>query len=203
MSELMSFNFDNNKITAVIYDGKPAFVAIDVARALGYATPQKAISDHCKSLIKIKYGEMLNIGLKPKPQGVTLVLLCDLCNIVLKSKNYRFLHWLKEEVCNKFSEYNDLCELISSLSIVSEKIRNNGIREKTALNTIEQLLGVRLIRQYRVLGKYRIDGYDPVNNVAYEIDEEQHFTPNHMEADRIREKDISSVLGCKFVRIRV
>ena len=52
MSELMCFNFDDNKITAVIYDGKPAFVAMDVARALGYATPQKAIKDHCKSLIK-------------------------------------------------------------------------------------------------------------------------------------------------------
>ncbi|WWQ70510.1 hypothetical protein mEp044_12 [Escherichia phage mEp044] len=203
MSELMSFNFDNNQITAVIYDGKPAFVAMDVARALGYIKPQSAIKRHCKSLIKIKYGEMLNIGFKPKPQGVTLMLLCDLCNIVLKSKNYRFLHWFKEEVCNKFSEYNDLCETISSLSVVSEKIRNNGIREKTALTTIEQLQGVKLIRQYPVLGKYRIDGYDPVNNIAYEIDEEQHFTPQHTEADRIREKEISAVLGCKFVRIIV
>ena len=203
MSELMCFNFDDNKITAVIYDGKPAFVAIDVARALGFTKPENAIKNHCKSLIKIKYCEMLNIGLKPKPQGVTLMFLCDLCNIVLKTKNYRFLHWLKEEVCNKLSEYNELCEAISSLSVVSEKIRNNGIREMTALTTIEQLLGVRLIRQYRVLGKYRIDGYDPVNNIAYEIDEDQHFTPQHMEADRIREKEISAVLGCKFVRIRV
>ena len=203
MSELMCFNFDDNKITAVIYDGKPAFVAMDVARALGYAKPQKAIKDHCKSLIKLKYSEMINIGFKPKPQGVTLMLLCDLCNIVLKSKNYRFLHWLKEEVCNKFSEYNDFCEGISSLSVVSEKIINNGIREKTALTTIEQLQGVKLIRQYPVLGKYRIDSYDPVNNIAYEIDEEQHFTKKHMEADRIREEEIKEALGCKFVRIRV
>lgn len=203
MSELMVFNFDNNQITAVIYDGKPAFVAMDVARALGYIKPENAIKRHCKSLIKIKCSEMLNIGLKPKTRGVTLMLLCDLCNIVLKSKNYRFLHWLKEEVCNKFSEYNDLCEGISSLSVVSEKIRNNGIREKTALTTIEQLQGVKLIRQYLVLGKYRIDGYDPVNNIAYEIDEEQHFTPQHMKADRIREKEIKAALGCEFVRIRV
>ena len=203
MSELMCFNFDDNKITAVIYDGKPAFVAMDVARALGYLKPQSAISRHCKSLIKIKYAEMLNIGFKPKPQGVTLMLLCDLCNIVLKSKNYRFLHWLKEEVSNKFNEYNDFCEAVLSLSVVSEKIRNNGIREKTALTTIEQLQGVKLIRQYLVLGKYRIDGYDPVNNIAYEIDEEQHFTPQHIEADRIREEEIKAVLGCEFVRIRV
>lgn len=76
-------------------------------------------------------------------------------------------------------------------------------QELIALTTIEQLQGVKLIRQYSVLGKYRIDGYDPVNNIAYEIDEEQHFTPQHMEADRIREKEIKTVLGCKFVLIRV
>lgn len=79
-----------------------------------------------------------------------------------------------------------------------------GIREKTALTTVEQLQGVKLIRQYQVLGgRYRIDGYDPVNNIAYEIDEEQHFTSRHQEADRKREKEIKTELGCKFVRIRV
>ena len=36
MNELSVFNFDNNQITAVIYDGKPAFVAVEVALALGY-----------------------------------------------------------------------------------------------------------------------------------------------------------------------
>lgn len=76
-------------------------------------------------------------------------------------------------------------------------------REKAAIKTIEQLQGVKLIRQYQVLGKYLIDGYDPVNNIAYEIDEEQHFTKKHMEADRIREEEIKEALGCKFVRIRV
>lgn len=203
MSELMCFNFDDNKITAVIYDGKPAFVAMDVARALGYQRPATALSHHCKSLIKLRYGEMRCFGFEAKPQGVTLMLLCDLCNIVLKSKNHRFIHWLEDEVCKNFNEYCDFCEAVSSLSIISVKIRNNGIREKTALTTIEQLQGVKLIRQYPVLGKYRIDGYDPVNNIAYEIDEEQHFTLQHMEADRIREKEIKTVLGCKFVRIRV
>ena len=82
------------------------------------------------------------------------------------------------------------------------QIRKDGIREKAALDTIEQLLGVKLKRQYRV-GKYRIDGYDSINNVAYEIDEEQHFTPQHMDADKVREKEIFNKLGCKFVRIKL
>lgn len=76
-------------------------------------------------------------------------------------------------------------------------------REKAAIKTIEQLQGVKLIRQYPVLGKYRIDGYDPVNNIAYEIDEDHHFTPQQMNADRIREEEIKAALGCEFVRIYV
>ncbi len=78
-----------------------------------------------------------------------------------------------------------------------------GIREKAALDTIEQLLHVKLIRQYFVCDKYRIDGYDPVNNIAYEVDEEQHFTSRHQVADRKREEEIRSELGCEFVRIKV
>ena len=84
-----------------------------------------------------------------------------------------------------------------------QRIALNRCAETIALTTIEQLQGVKLIRQYPVLDKYRIDGYDPVNNIAYEIDEEQHFAPQHMDADRIREEEIKSALGCKFVRIRV
>lgn len=77
------------------------------------------------------------------------------------------------------------------------------VREKAALDTIEQLLHVELIRQYPVCGKYYIDGYDPINNIAYEIDEEQHFTSRHQAADRKREEEIRYELGCEFVRIKV
>lgn len=84
--------------------------------------------------------------------------------------------------------------------------RYNGLRfglsaaEKIALNTIEQVLGVNLIRQYKVLN-YRIDGYDPVNNIAYEIDEPEHQYKK--EQDEIRQRRIENELGCKFVRIKV
>ncbi|ELA6140492.1 TPA: DUF559 domain-containing protein [Escherichia coli] len=73
-------------------------------------------------------------------------------------------------------------------------------REKIALNTIEQVLGVKLLRQYPVLN-YRIDGYDPVNNIAYEIDEPEHKYKK--EQDEIRQRRIENELGCKFVRVNV
>lgn len=84
-----------------------------------------------------------------------------------------------------------------------QKIATMRCAENVALKTIEQIKGIKLIYQYYVCGKYRIDGYDPVNNVAYEIDERHHFTPQQMDADRIREEEIKAVLGCEFIRIRV
>lgn len=75
-----------------------------------------------------------------------------------------------------------------------------GLKEDIALSVIEQLLGVKLIRQYNV-GGYRIDGYDKKNNIAYEVDEGQHRIKSHIKSDKIRQKYIESEIGCKFVRI--
>ena len=74
------------------------------------------------------------------------------------------------------------------------------LQEEAALKTIEQLLGVSLIRQFKVLN-YRIDGYDPINNTAYEIDEPQHR--HQSRRDNARQLEIETALRCKFVRIKL
>ena len=76
------------------------------------------------------------------------------------------------------------------------------LQEEAALKTIEQLFGVTLIRQYKVMN-YRIDGYDPESNTAYEIDEPQHDSKSHQVKDQKRQQEIEAVLGCKFVRIKL
>jgi hypothetical protein len=77
-----------------------------------------------------------------------------------------------------------------------------GLREKVALDTIEQLLNVKLKRQYKVID-YFIDGYDPVNNIAYEIDELGHNTGSAYKYDKKRADRITKKIGCKFVRINI
>lgn len=48
-NELMIFeNEEFGKVGMIEIDGKPYFVANDIARALGYASPKNAISRHCK-----------------------------------------------------------------------------------------------------------------------------------------------------------
>lgn len=80
----------------------------------------------------------------------------------------------------------------------AKRCATKGMKENIALATLEQALNIKLERQYRVL-HYRIDGYDPINNIAYEIDEEQHAYTS--KKDKIREEAIIKELNCKFVRI--
>ena len=78
-----------------------------------------------------------------------------------------------------------------------------GVREHAALATIEQLLGITLIKQYPVLG-FRVDGYDFDKNVCYEIDEPEHFKNGELlKKDKHRQKLIEEELGCTFIRIKV
>lgn len=49
MHELQIFNNEEfGQIRTVEIDGKPYFMASDVAKALGYARPNDAIQQHCR-----------------------------------------------------------------------------------------------------------------------------------------------------------
>lgn len=51
---------------------------------------------------------------------------------------------------------------------------------------------------------YFLDAYDPIFNVALEIDEEYHFDKDGFlrQRDLSRQKEIEEKLGCKFIRLR-
>lgn len=49
---------------------------------------------------------------------------------------------------------------------------------------------------------YWLDGYDAINNVAYEYDEDYHFTEKQITKDITRQNEIESFLKCKFIRIK-
>lgn len=74
------------------------------------------------------------------------------------------------------------------------------LKELASIKTIEQILNVKLIKQYKC-GPYKIDGYDVKNNIAYEIDE-YHHTETVTE-DLEKEEFIKSRLKCSFIRIKV
>lgn len=55
MNEVEIFkNSDFGEIRTVEVDGKPYFVGSDIAKALGYAIPSKAVNTHCKGVSKME-----------------------------------------------------------------------------------------------------------------------------------------------------
>lgn len=95
-----ALQFFNNKefgqVRIIEIEGKPYFVASDVAKALGYAKPNNAINEHCRSTLKQgiatmqgNISEMLVI-----PEG-------DIYRLVVRSKlptAEKFEKWVFDEV---------------------------------------------------------------------------------------------------------
>lgn len=90
--------FDNPNFgeirTIINEDGKLFFVASDVAKALGYAVPQKAVIDHCKHCSKMEH---------PTNKGtyINIIPESDVYRLTMKSKlpnAEQFQDWVCGEV---------------------------------------------------------------------------------------------------------
>lgn len=96
MNNLQIFSSEEfGEIRTVEIDGKPYFVANDVARALGYKRPADAVTAHCKGSVKHRHltdgGEQ---ELKVIPEG-------DIYRLIVRSKlpsAERFEKWVFDEV---------------------------------------------------------------------------------------------------------
>lgn len=96
MNELQIFNSEEfGQVRTMEINGKPYFVANDVARALGYKRPADAVTAHCKGSVKHRYltdgGEQ---ELKVIPEG-------DIYRLTVRSKlpsAEKFEKWVFDEV---------------------------------------------------------------------------------------------------------
>jgi len=82
-----------------------------------------------------------------------------------------------------------------SIALIEEYGREQGYRFMHAENGGEYYI--------KELG-YFLDAYDPIFNIALEIDEKHHFDKdeNLKDRDKNRQKLIEQKLGCKFIRIK-
>jgi anti-repressor protein len=106
MNDLKIFNnAEFGSIRAVEVEGKPYAVGVDAARALGYAKPDKAVTDHCK-------GDLLTWGVTDalgRTQETRIISESDIYRLIIKAadqsrnleikeKAARFERWIFEEV---------------------------------------------------------------------------------------------------------
>jgi prophage antirepressor-like protein len=102
--EINTFKFESNFIREITIEGKPWFVASDVAKTLGYDQPHKAIAAHCKRAISLNSCDGIdctvytNQGIDSKAK---LIPESDVYRLTMKSKlesAEKFQDWLAEEV---------------------------------------------------------------------------------------------------------
>ena len=96
MNDLKIFISDEfGEIRTIEVDGKPYFVGVDIARALGYSNPSKAIIQHCKGITK------LGIPSKGGNQETNCIPEGDLYRLIVHSElesAERFETWVFDEV---------------------------------------------------------------------------------------------------------
>lgn len=96
MNELQIFNNEEfGQVRTIEIDGKPYFSAKDVAEALGYSNPRKAILDHCKGVTK---RDTLTAG---GQQAVNFIPEGDIYRLIVRSNlpsAERFEKWVFDEV---------------------------------------------------------------------------------------------------------
>lgn len=96
MNELQIFNNEEfGQVRTVEIDGKIYFVGIDIAKALGYSNPSKAVIQHCKGVTK------LGIPSKGGKQETNCIPEGDLYRLVTHSElpsAERFESWVFDDV---------------------------------------------------------------------------------------------------------
>lgn len=96
MNELQIFNSEEfGEIRTITKDDKTYFAGSDVAKALGYAIPHKAVQTHCKGVLK------WNIPTSSGNQDVLFITEGDIYRLIMKSKlpsAEKFEKWVMEEV---------------------------------------------------------------------------------------------------------
>ena len=96
MQELKIFeSAEFGEVRTVEIDGKPYFAGTDVARALGYTNPNKAINDHCRAITK------RSTPISGKLQEINFIPEGDVYRLIVSSKlpsAERFERWVFDEV---------------------------------------------------------------------------------------------------------
>lgn len=132
------FEYEGKRVRTVVVDGEPWFVARDVAEALGYTNPQKAVRDHCK---------------RARPIGVNDSFTLDRQTLIIPEPDiYRLVMRSRLPEAERFEEW--------VVSDVLPSIRKHGLYATD--NVVDRILadpdfGIQLLTQYKEERQRRIE----------------------------------------------
>ena len=148
--------FENEQFGAVrtIEDGdKVLFCGSDVAKALGYTNPNKAINDHCRAITK-RY-----TPISGKTQAINFIPEGDVYRLIARSKlpeAEKFEKWVFDEVLPTIRKTGGYIN--NARQLVSTYFANTTPEQQTALElTFENL---RLAQEQLRVAKPKADYFD-------------------------------------------
>lgn len=144
MNELQIFNSGEfGEIRTIEIDGKPYFVGTEVAKALGYSNPRKAILDHCKGVTKRDTPTSSGI------QSMSYINEGDLYRLIMKSKlpsAEKFESWVMDEVLptiRKTGSYQKPLTTVEQIQVIATGFLDHEER----LNRLENTMTIDYAQQ--------------------------------------------------------
>ena len=138
MNELQVFNnSDFGCVRTLEADGKILFAASDIAKALGYTNPSKAVNDHCKGITKCYTPTEGGV------QALNFIPEGDVYRLIAHSKlpsAEKFESWVFDEVLPTIHKTGSYSKPMSKLEILQCSI-NQLVEQERKLKTLEAQQG--------------------------------------------------------------
>ena len=175
MNSLQIFNSEEfGEIRTIEIDGKPYFLGTDVAKALGYSNPRKAILDHCKGVTKRDTPTSSGV------QSMSYINEGDLYRLIMKSKlpsAEKFESWVMDEVLpaiRKTGSYQKPMTVAEQIQLLAQGNQDHEERIEKLENTMtidygqQKYLGDLVSRVViEVLGGKKSNAYDEIGKKVF------------------------------------
>lgn len=175
MNSLQIFNSEEfGEIRTIEIDGKPYFVGTDVAKALGYSNPRKAILDHCKGVTKRDTPTSSGV------QSMSYINEGDLYRLIMKSKlpsAEKFESWVMDEVLpaiRKTGSYQKPMTVSEQIQLLAQGNQDHEERIEKLENTMtidygqQKYLGDLVSKVViEVLGGKKSNAYDEIGKKVF------------------------------------
>lgn len=178
MNELEIFRNDEfGEVRTVMVDDKPYFCGNDVAKALGYAKPNNAISAHCRATLK------QGIPISGKIQDVNFIPEGDVYRLIMKSKlpnAEKFESWVMDEVLPTIRRHG---------AYMSSEVIERTLTDPDYL--IQLATALKEERAARKLAEQRLDEQKPLVDFANKVSDSSNLIDMGKMAKLLKDEHIN------------
>ena len=176
-NEVTIFNNEEfGQVRTTMIDDKPYFCANDIAKALGYTNPRKAVSDHCKGVTK---RDTLTKG---GVQAVSFIPEGDIYRLIVRSKlpsAEKFESWVMDEVLPSIRKHG--------------AYMTNEVIERTLTDPdylIQLATALKEERQARLLAEQKIEEQKPLVDFANQVSDTTSLIDMNQMAKLLKDENI-------------